>query len=66
MDEANLYFMDPSIGNAYGHLAQRDFVDRWHDYEIRNGQTVKLYQLALFIEGKNPLAQFPASLAPIE
>jgi uncharacterized protein len=66
IDSEKIYFMDPVISGAYGHLAHQDFLDRWHDYEMRGGKIVKNYQLAIFIEGKTPLTQFPSPMLPIE
>lgn len=40
-DKKNIYFMDPSIPDAYGYLRTEEFLHRWHD--ISNGE--KLYQL---------------------
>ncbi|MBI2518864.1 MAG: C39 family peptidase [Bdellovibrio sp.] len=65
-DDHNLYFMDPSTIASYAYVPKREFLDRWHDYEIRDGIRVENYQLAIYIKGKNPLQNFPAALELIE
>lgn len=66
MDESRIYFMDPSVPAGYAYLTHQDFLDRWHDYEMRDGVLVKTYQLAIFVRGEKPLFKMPAPLAPIQ
>jgi len=65
-DDYNLYFMDPSTHARYAFVPRKEFLDRWHDYEERDGVRVENYQLALYIKGKTPLRNFPASVQRIE
>lgn len=59
MDPDSIYLMDPSIGGGYGYIPRGEFLDRWHDYEVREGKEVRNHQLALFIRGTEPLVSFP-------
>ena len=65
-DDRNLYFMDPSTHARYAFVPRREFLARWHDYEVRDGARVENFQLALYIKGKNPLRKLPASIQRIE
>ncbi len=66
MDQEYLYFMDPSSMGGHAYISLNEFMDRWHDYEIRDGKRVELYQLALYIKGKHPLPSFPAPLIRLD
>jgi predicted double-glycine peptidase len=66
MDAAHIYFMDPSAPLSYAYLTHADFLDRWHDIEIKNGKEEKLYNEAIFFSGKAKLSSFPSGLTKIE
>jgi predicted double-glycine peptidase len=46
-----LYAMDPSADGGYSWLPLAEFVDRWHDFEERDGARVNLSHAAVFIRG---------------
>ena len=64
MDEANAYFMDPSVGTGYTFIPFSELLERWHDYEDRSGPVWRNRQLAIFIRGKEPIRNFPGPLIP--
>jgi len=66
MDANRIYFMDPSVASGYGFLSREDFVERWHDFEIRKGKRVETLELAIFISGTNPLNSYPTALTAID
>lgn len=66
LDESNVYLMDPSAGPSYAFVPRAEFMERWHDYENRNGQVVKSYQLGLFIHGTTPMSAFPGNLTRVQ
>ena len=67
VDEANLYFEDPSLLGARGSIPKREFLDRWHDYEgdapLDAGDR-KYVHAAIFIRGDHPST--PQAIQPIE
>jgi predicted double-glycine peptidase len=62
INKNKIFLMDPSVLGGYGYLDREDFLKRWHDYEIRQGQRVEIQQLALYIRGKRGASSFPQSL----
>lgn len=66
LDDVNAYFMDPSAGIGYGFIPLPELLDRWHDYEDRNGRVWKYFNLAVIISGDEPLKKFPGKLVRIE
>ncbi len=54
IDQDYLYFMDPSTLGSYAFIAAKEFIERWHDYEIKDGKRVLIQQMAIYIKGKNP------------
>ena len=56
-DDRNLYFMDIHPCSLSAFVPRREFLARWHDYEVRDGARVENFQLALYIKGKT-LTQF--------
>ena len=60
LDDENVYIMDPSTGARYAYLPVREFLDRWHDYEINSDGTRREYNhLAIFVKGETPLHSPP-------
>ena len=54
MDEANAYFMDPSVLPGYGWLPLDELPERWRDYDGK-GRSVRRYRnFGLIIRGKKP------------
>lgn len=66
LDDEFAYFMDPSAGPAYGFIPIPELLDRWHDYEDRNGRVWRYYNLGITIYGDKPIRKFPAPLVRIE
>lgn len=46
-DDENVYFQDPSIDDARGHLPWKEFIKRWHDVERDR------YGIAIWKEGSH-------------
>lgn len=66
MDDDTAYFMDPSAGASYGFIPIPELLDRWHDYEDRNGRVWRYFNLGITIYGEKPIRKFPAPLVRIE
>lgn len=66
MDKTNAYFMDSSAGISYGFIPIPELLDRWHDFEDRNGRMWRYYNLGITISGKKPIKKFPDALVRIE
>ena len=68
MDEHYAYFMDPSTPQRYTYLPLAELLERWHDYEDRDGQIRRYYQSAVVARGAKPLprpSDPPADPEPI-
>ena len=65
MDKDTAYFMDPSAGINYGFIPIPELLDRWHDFEDRNGRVWRFYNLGVTIRGKTPIRKFPSGLVRI-
>lgn len=54
MDEANAYFMDPSVLSGRAWVPLSELPHRWHDYE-REGKAVRRFErLGIVVRGKTP------------
>jgi predicted double-glycine peptidase len=62
MDQRRAYVMDPSSDTGYSFLALDELDQRWHDFELRDGKSVRLQHAAVFIGGAAHAAN--AALAP--
>jgi len=49
LDDDDVYLMDPSAGLAYAYVPRAEFLERWHDYEDRDGRPRRNYQHAAVI-----------------
>lgn len=54
MDEANAYFMDPSVLPGLAWVPLDELPHRWHDYERRGRSVRRFDRLAIFVRGKTP------------
>jgi len=61
-----VYVMDPSVRTGYAYLDRRDFLARWHDYDLDGDRRVIWNRLGIVIEGDKALRQYPAAPTPIE
>ncbi len=66
LDDTHLYVMDPSTSSGYAYLPLPEFLDRWHDYTLEGGRRREYQHLAIFIQGRTPLAALPAPLVRLE
>lgn len=66
LDSHYLYAMDPSEGFAYVYIPLSELPKRWHDYEDDGPTLKRYYQLALFVEGKDPVRQYPGKVIRLE
>jgi len=60
-----VYVMDPSVRTGYAYLARDEFLARWHDYEVEDGQVVVWDRLGIVIRGGSALARYPAEPTPV-
>ena len=51
IDEYSVYLEDPSLAGEIGYIPREEFMDRWHDINIKNE---RLQQLGIPIEGPYP------------
>lgn len=68
MDEHYAYLMDPSTPDRYAYVPLPELLERWHDYEDRDGPPRRYYQLGIVVRGTRPLprpADPPASPEPV-
>lgn len=65
-DKTMLYFMDPVLATSYGKLTKQDFLNRWHDFETRNGKIEYYIHSAIFIRGNEKLNKFPSDISFID
>ncbi len=63
-DDANFYFMDPSVLGNYTYLSVDALLARWHDCYLEDGQIVRLHRFGLSFSGA-PVAYNPAACVPI-
>ncbi len=66
MDKNNAYFVDSSIKEGYGYIPLLELMDRWHDFEEKNGSIERFIQAGIVISGKKALKSFPAPITRIE
>ncbi|MBI3533954.1 MAG: C39 family peptidase [Deltaproteobacteria bacterium] len=66
MDSEFLYLMDPSYARGYVYVSQAEFLERWHDYEDREGKKWKYQHIAIFIHGEKPVSAFPGPIVVLE
>lgn len=65
MDPDFIYFMDPSASAAYGYMPLTELEDRWHDYDLVNGQKVVSDHVGIAIRGKTPLTDILGRLVRV-
>ena len=69
MDERYAYLMDPSTPDRYAYVPLAELLDRWHDYEDRDGPVRRYVHLGIIARGERPLprpTQPPAAPEPIQ
>ena len=66
MDDHFVYVMDPSTSTGYTWMPAQELLERWHDFEDRNGPIEKHERLGIIVSGKTPLPSFPAPLTRLE
>lgn len=53
IDRHYAYFMDPSLEEGYGYIPLPELMERWHDYEDRDGYPRREYRRsAVFLRGR--------------
>lgn len=62
IDSEFVYFMDPSASAGYGYMPLTELDDRWHDYDLVDGQKVVADHVGIVIRGKTPLTTSPGPL----
>jgi predicted double-glycine peptidase len=53
-DEERIYFMDPSTLGNYTYIPVAEFLARWHDMYLEQGEPVRLVHFGLVIGGVEP------------
>lgn len=51
IDGDRLYAMDPSADHGFSWLTLGELAERWHDFEMRDGERRNLQHMAVFISG---------------
>jgi len=51
IDGDRVYAMDPSADDGFSWLTVGELAERWHDFEMRDGQRRNLQHMAVFISG---------------
>lgn len=51
IDGDRVYAMDPSADHGFSWLTLGELAERWHDFEMRDGQRRNLQHMAVFISG---------------
>jgi predicted double-glycine peptidase len=54
-----VYVMDPSVRTGYAYLAREEFLARWHDYDLEDGQRIVYRRLGIEIRGHARLSRYP-------
>ena len=55
LDEHYAYLMDPSTPERYTYLPLPELIERWHDYEDRDGRIRRYFQTGIVAHGAKPL-----------
>jgi predicted double-glycine peptidase len=66
MDKKNAYIMDPSTKDSYAWLPVSELLERWRDYEDRNGYIQRYQRSAIVITGAHALPRPPSHPATLE
>jgi predicted double-glycine peptidase len=61
-----VYLMDPSVRTGYAYLDRKEFVARWHDYDVDGDKRVVWNKLGIVVEGGTPIRRYPAEPTRIE
>ncbi|HSZ84058.1 MAG TPA: C39 family peptidase [Polyangia bacterium] len=59
LDAERVYVMDPSVRTGYAYLPRDQFLARWHDYDLENGQRAVYDRLGIAIRGQARLSRYP-------
>jgi predicted double-glycine peptidase len=59
VDADRVYVMDPSVHTGYAFLPRDQFLARWHDYDLENGQRAVYDRLGIAIRGRARLSHYP-------
>lgn len=66
MDRSYVFVMDPSTPASYAYLPEKEFLDRWHDYENRSGKRREYIRAGIVIRGKKAVGSHPGKPARME
>jgi len=61
-----VYLMDPSVRTGYAYLDRKEFLTRWHDYDVDGDKRVVWNKLGIVIEGGKAIRRYPAEQTRIE
>jgi predicted double-glycine peptidase len=61
-----IYVMDPSVRTGYAYLGRKEFLTRWHDYDVDGGRRVVWNRLGIVLRGRGGLGRYPAEPVPIQ
>ncbi|HEX4404163.1 MAG TPA: hypothetical protein VH560_05000, partial [Polyangia bacterium] len=65
VDGTRVYVMDPSVRTGYAYLPRDEFLTRWHDYDLENGEKAVYERLGIAIRGHARLARYPDEPTPV-
>ena len=66
LSDDRVYVMDPSVRTGYAYLTRKQFLARWHDYDLEGEQRIVWDRLGIVIRGGARLGRYPAEPTLIE
>jgi predicted double-glycine peptidase len=61
-----VYLMDPSVRTGYAYLDRKEFLTRWHDYDVDGDRRIVWNRVGIVIQGDKPIGRYPADPTPIQ
>ena len=65
LDAERVYVMDPSVRTGYAYLPRDQFLARWHDYDLEDGQKIVYDRLGIALRGQARLSHYPEEPTPV-
>jgi predicted double-glycine peptidase len=65
LDAERVYVMDPSVRTGYAYLPREQFLERWHDYDLEDGEKAVYQRLGIAIRGQARLSHYPDAPTPV-
>src|SRR6266404_2956363 len=65
LDAERVYVMDPSVRTGYAYLRRDQFLARWHDYDLGDGQKIIYDLLGIVSRGEARPSRYPEEPTPV-